>query len=72
MNSIIKILKSALGTENVDENTTKENCEEWDSFNHLVVISDLERELQMEFTIQETEQMNSIQDILRIVESKSA
>lgn len=72
MNSIIKILKSALGTENVDENTTKENCEEWDSFNHLVVISDLERELQMEFTIQETEQMNSIKDILRIVESKSA
>lgn len=72
MNSIIKILKSALGTGNVDENTTKENCEEWDSFNHLVVISDLERELQMEFTIQETEQMNSIKDILRIVESKSA
>lgn len=70
MDKIIEILKNALGTDNINEETTKANCEEWDSFNHLVVIADLERELSVEFTIEETERMDSVKDIFEIVEAK--
>ncbi len=66
MEQIIEILKNALGTD-----TTKENCEEWDSFNHLVVVADLERELSVEFTIEETERMDSVKDIFEIVKAKA-
>lgn len=71
MERIIEILKNALGTENINENTMKENCEEWDSFNHLVVVADLERELSVEFTIEETERMDSVKDIFEIVRAKA-
>lgn len=68
---IIEILKNALGTDSINSDTTKENCAEWDSFNHLVVVADLERELELEFTIEETEQMDSVADILAIIEKKN-
>ena len=71
MEQIIEILKNALGTDNINEDTTKENCEEWDSFNHLVVVADLERELSVEFTIEKTKRMDSVKDIFEIVKAKA-
>lgn len=67
MEKIISILKNALGTEEINENTSKDNCELWDSFNHLVIIAELERELGIEFTIEQTEKMDSVKDIFEIV-----
>jgi len=44
--------------------------DEWDSFNHLSLISALEKELNITFTFEETEQIKSCEDIYKIVERK--
>jgi acyl carrier protein len=67
---IFEIAKQVFNIDQVDIITSKENCVQWDSFNHLVLISELERVLQIEFTIEETEAMDSMIDIIHIVEGK--
>jgi len=71
MEQLKKIVAKVL---NVDESKVDEltmgNTEQWDSFNHLLLISEIEKELGIKFSIQEVEKMKSFKDLKEIAFSK--
>ena len=53
---------------NIDENsinndTSPENTESWDSFNALVMVSELESEFEVQFSIDEVYSVSKVEDI---------
>jgi acyl carrier protein len=53
---------------NIDENsinndTSPENTESWDSFNALVMVSELESEFEVQFSIDEVYSVANVEDI---------
>jgi acyl carrier protein len=53
---------------NIDENsinndTSPENTESWDSFNALVMVSELESEFEVQFSIDEVYSVSNVEDI---------
>ncbi|MEK6868887.1 MAG: acyl carrier protein [Nanoarchaeota archaeon] len=55
----------------VNDSLTMENAEQWDSFNHLLLISEIEKKLGITFSIQEVEKIKSFKGLREIVLSKS-
>lgn len=55
----------------VNDSLTMENAEQWDSFNHLLLISEIEKNLGITFSIQEVEKIKSFKTLREIVLSKS-
>jgi len=43
---------------------------EWDSFNHLLLISEIEKEIDIKFTTQEIEKIKTFKDLREVVLSK--
>ncbi len=69
MKQLRKILANIL---EIDENqitdgTSPENVETWDSFNGLMLISELENEFNVVFTMNETRQIKNVGDIITIL-----
>lgn len=48
----------------------RDNADEWDSFNHLLLISEIERITGIKFTMQEVEQINNIRQLTEIISNK--
>ena len=63
-----KILK--MDKKDINEKVSRSNTEEWDSFNHLLLISEIEKEMKIKFTIQEVEQIRTFKDFIEIVTKK--
>ena len=57
--------------ERITEASTPESVESWDSVEHLNLILALETQFGIEFEPEEMEQMKSIGEIARLVESKA-
>ena len=62
---LMKLISSVL---NIDENsinndTSPENTESWDSFNALVMVSELESEFEVQFSIDEVYSVSNVEDI---------
>ena len=62
---LITLISSVL---NIDENsinndTSPENTESWDSFNALVMVSELESEFEVQFSIDEVYSVSNVEDI---------
>ncbi len=55
---------------NVTNDLSREKTEEWDSLNHLLLISQIEEELGLEFTTQEVIHINTFRDLTEIVSRK--
>ncbi|MBV4430582.1 acyl carrier protein [Clostridium tyrobutyricum] len=55
----------------VDENLTRDNCEEWDSFNHLLIVSEIESRLNVKLTMEEMESASSYRALEQIVMRKA-
>ncbi|MEY7998800.1 acyl carrier protein [Clostridium sp. Mt-5] len=55
----------------VDENLTRDNCEEWDSFNHLLIVSEIESKLNVKLTMKEMESADSYKVLEQIVMRKA-
>ena len=72
MAELKKIVAKVLNIEEirVNDSLTMENAEQWDSFNHLLLISEIEKNLGITFSIQEVEKIRSFKDIMEIVSSK--
>jgi acyl carrier protein len=51
----------------IDENTSKENFELWDSLNHLSLVLEIESELGISLDIEQIEQLKSVKDILALL-----
>lgn len=59
-----------LKEDEINENTSTENVDAWDSLGHLNLISSLEDELRIRFTTDEIIGMKSYQSILQVINSK--
>jgi len=61
-----------INEQDVTEETSRENTEKWDSFNHLLLINELEKEFNIRFTMEEVEKIKTFKDIKKIVTNRSA
>ena len=68
-NEIKKIMTDILGVE-INDDSDKQNVDEWDSFNHLEILVCLEKKYDIEFSPEEMGSLNSYKDILKIVIEK--
>ena len=72
MEELKKIVAKVLNIEEIKVNNslTMGNTEQWDSFNHLLLISEIEKKLGITFSIQEVEKIKSFKDLREIVSNK--
>jgi acyl carrier protein len=54
----------------IHESSSPQNVETWDSTKHLNLVLALEEKFQLELLPEEIDEMKSIRDVVRIVESK--
>ena len=73
MEELKKIVAKVLNVDEikVNDSLTMGNAEQWDSFNHLLLISEIEKKIGITFSIQEVEKIKSFKDLREIVSSKS-
>ena len=72
MKELKKIVAKVLNIDEikVNDTLTMENAKQWDSFNHLLLISEIEKEMSITFSIQEVEKIKSFKDLREIVLDK--
>ena len=54
----------------VSPDISKSSTPEWDSLNHLMLLTEIEKELKIKFTASETVKIKSISDIEAILKGK--
>jgi acyl carrier protein len=54
----------------VSEDLRRDKIPEWDSFNHLLLIAEVEMQLAINFSMQEVSSIHSYGDLKQLVESK--
>ena len=64
---IMDVMRAVLKT---DESTSQNNCEKWDSMNHLNLVIELEDTFEVEFEPNEISLMKSFSDIKNIIANK--
>ena len=69
-NRVLEIMRSVFQTESVDEMCSQQNCERWDSMNHLNLIVELEMEFGVSFEPEEIAKMRNFNEVVQIVKSK--
>lgn len=69
---ILDIMKLVFQTDALDETCSQKTCEQWDSMNHLNLVVELEMEFDIAFEPEEIAQMQSFEEVARIVKSKMA
>lgn len=67
---IIDLLKNILEDSTINEETSKENCSNWDSLRHLSVVVEIESVFDVILEPEDIEQMKSVKDIERILVEK--
>ncbi|HLC50566.1 MAG TPA: acyl carrier protein [Candidatus Nanoarchaeia archaeon] len=73
MESLKAIMASVLGIkqEKLNDNFSRDNSEEWDSFNHLMLMSEIEKKTGIKFTIKEIESIKSFKNLKDTFEKKA-
>lgn len=67
---IVDIMKVVFDETKVNVNTTQDNLEKWDSMHHLILISELEEEFNVEFEPEEIAEMKSVEQIVFFIKQK--
>ncbi|MBU0667067.1 MAG: acyl carrier protein [Nanoarchaeota archaeon] len=69
MKKVNKILSNILqiDEDQISDETSPDNVETWDSFNHLMIISEIENQLEIKFTMDEVRQIKNVGDITAIL-----
>lgn len=69
-NIIEKVLSNNLviNIEDINDSTTINNCDNWDSMKTLFIVSDLESEFQIQFEPEQIERMKSFKIICKIID----
>lgn len=72
MKKLKKILSNVLELEEnqITDETSRDNVETWDSFNGLMLVSELENEFGVTLTMEETGQIKTVRDIRVILGKK--
>ena len=65
MDKLKAILSKILGMEadSITDKTSPDNVESWDSFNGLMLVSELEKEFNVKFTMEEVVSVKNVRDI---------
>lgn len=73
MSNLKDIVSKTLGLkpEMVNNGLSREKSEAWDSFNHLLLISGIEKELGVRFTMAEVEKIKTYKDLADMVGRKA-
>jgi len=66
--TVSKVLNIKL--EEVIDSVSRDTTEEWDSFNHLMLMSEIEKTHNIILTIEEIETIKTFKDLRKIVEKK--
>ena len=67
---IDKIISDTFNVNNIEEDHTPDDIEDWDSLGQLKLINNLEEELGILFTMEEIFQILAIKDIYKIIQKK--
>ena len=68
-NEIKEIMEDILKIK-VNNNSNRQNTDEWDSFNHLDILVNVEKKYDISFSPEEMAEINSYKDLCEIVKSK--
>ena len=60
-----------LELEEINEDTSPENTESWDSFNALVLVTELEETFNVCFTMDEVQSVKNVRDIISALKDHS-
>lgn len=65
MKKLNAILSRVLGIDedSIDDDTSPDNVDSWDSFNALMLVSELEKEFSVKFTMEEFVAVKCVRDI---------
>jgi acyl carrier protein len=66
---IISVIQKVFEIEQIDENTSQQDIEKWDSLGHLNLIVALEEEFDVLFEPEEIAEMTSVQKIISKIEA---
>lgn len=73
LKEVQQVFKLAMGNDvNVDIETERDMVLEWDSLNHLNLIVELENSFDLGLSMEEIEEINSVNDIIKLVASRKA
>lgn len=75
MNDVVRtVVAEILGTDKseVSEALSAESADNWDSLNHLRIISALEQECRVTFVMDEIQSAMSVSALIRLIEQKTA
>ena len=64
---IISIINSILDIDNVNIDSNMDNIDNWDSLNHIQIITNIESDFDIEIEFEDTLNMLSVKSILKIV-----
>lgn len=71
--TIINIIKKVLNKNQtiIDHNTTPADINNWDSLHHVLILNEIEKTFGIKFELDEMLNMNSVKDIIQVVETKT-
>ena len=69
-NRVLEIMRSVFQTESVDEMCSQQNCERWDSMNHLNLVVELEIEFSVSLEPEEIARMVDYAAVREILKAK--
>ena len=69
---LFSLIAQILGIEKsqIKDDLARDSIDEWDSFNHLMLISEIEKEIGTKLTAEEIESIKTIKDLKELVASK--
>lgn len=67
---IFKAMKDTFKVQTVDDTTSQQNCEEWDSINHLNLVVELEEIFDIELEPEDISAMVDFVTVKKIIDSK--
>ncbi|MBA7536950.1 Acyl carrier protein [subsurface metagenome] len=68
--NIINLINEVLETA-VDENSTQDNSENWDSLNHIRIVMELQDKFEIKIPEKDIDKLLSIKEIIKYVRNRS-
>ncbi|KHA61692.1 hypothetical protein NL53_05095 [Vibrio variabilis] len=69
MNKLIEVMTRVLGVD-VDIDSSMETIDEWDSFNHVMLMIELKSEFNLDVSQEDFSRLTSVKDIMNILSDK--
>jgi acyl carrier protein len=73
LKEVQQVFKLAMGNDvDVDIDTEKDMVLQWDSLNHLNLVVELENSFDLGLSMQEIEELDSVRDIIELINSRKS